>query len=460
MVSTNTPGTGMEAPTWRGAYDRFLILPQGRLNIIEFPFYRNVAERGQPEEEIWRFSWGGRRRFNPVWNMVVEGSTGFSGSFARQVTLNATSVKEALTADLLDALEVSAAEGGVVLEAEGVFIDESSSKSVELQFDPEFQGGAYVSKARDRAPFTRKQLVSLASNGKFVGTFTGRHGENADVESPQPALWTLGPIHEQRGRQKFPILHGGKSTMAVSGRNFDQDASVYVNGRRVDGSIMLEEDEQEKVLIALDSLPSPGMHLLQVQSENGLFSNDFIFHVTKDAEAAAKLKRNIDEPHVGPRDALARAVAKGNLKETKKRLGNARRINARQGEGGSTLLSTAALHGRLEIAKYLLKRGAKVGASNKDGNTPLHVAAFLCRTEIVQLLLDNGGSVTQKNNRSETPIDVVSGKWNDALAGFYKVIADAVGIKLELKRIERERPRIAKLLREHAAKPNQGHKDD
>ncbi|MEO1974353.1 MAG: cytochrome c peroxidase, partial [Pirellulaceae bacterium] len=28
LVSTNTPGTGMDAPTWRGAYDRFLILPQ------------------------------------------------------------------------------------------------------------------------------------------------------------------------------------------------------------------------------------------------------------------------------------------------------------------------------------------------------------------------------------------------------------------------------------------------
>ncbi|MEO1983802.1 MAG: cytochrome c peroxidase, partial [Fuerstiella sp.] len=232
MVSTNTPGTGMEAPTWRGAYDRFLILPQGRLNIIQFPFYQNVAERGQPEEEIWRFSWGGRRRFNPVWNMVVEGSTGFSGSFARQVTLNATSAKEALTADLLNALEVSAAEGGVVLEAEGVFIDESNSRSVKLQFDPEFQGGAYVSKARDRASFTREQLMSLAGDGKFVGTFTGKHGENADVESPQPALWTLGSIHEQRGRQEFPVLHEGKNTMAVSGRNFDDYASIYVDGRR------------------------------------------------------------------------------------------------------------------------------------------------------------------------------------------------------------------------------------
>ena len=42
-VSTNTPGSGMDAPTWRGAYDRFLILPQGRLNIIDFDFYRNYS---------------------------------------------------------------------------------------------------------------------------------------------------------------------------------------------------------------------------------------------------------------------------------------------------------------------------------------------------------------------------------------------------------------------------------
>ena len=46
--------------------------------------------------------------------MIVEGSTGFSGSFARQLTLNPASGRLAETADLLDALEQSAAEGGVV----------------------------------------------------------------------------------------------------------------------------------------------------------------------------------------------------------------------------------------------------------------------------------------------------------------------------------------------------------
>ena len=99
-VSTNTPGTGMDAPTWRGAYDRWLILPQGRLNIIEFDFFRRVAERGLDERSIWQFSWAGRPRFDPVWNMVLEGSTGFSGAFARQVTLNRETASSDLTIDL------------------------------------------------------------------------------------------------------------------------------------------------------------------------------------------------------------------------------------------------------------------------------------------------------------------------------------------------------------------------
>ena len=307
-VSTNTPGTGMEAPTWRGAYDRFLILPQGRLNIVEFPFYKNVAEAGNDERSIWRFTWGGRQSFDSVWDMVLEGSTGFSGSFARQVTLNTSSVKAELTADLLQALEVAATEGGIVLEGEGVFIEQGESKPIELQFDPEFRGGAYVSKARSREAFTREQLVKLAASGEFVGTFTGRHGENADVDSPQPAIWTLGSIHEQRGRQEFPIVHEDNKSMSLSGRNFDDYASIYVDGRRVSGTITVTEDEQEQVVIELDTLPASGMHMLQVQAENGMFSNDFIFHVAESAKAAATLKFQLEEVSVEGRDALPKAI--------------------------------------------------------------------------------------------------------------------------------------------------------
>ncbi len=455
-VSTNTPGTGMEAPTWRGAYDRFLILPQGRLNIVEFPFFKRVAEAGNDERSIWRFTWGGRQSFDSVWDMVLEGSTGFSGSFARQVTLNTSSVKEELTADLLQALEVAAAEGGIVLEGEGVFIEQGESKPIELQFDPEFRGGTYVSKARSREAFTREQLVKLAASGKFVGTFTGRHGENADVESPQPALWTLGSIHEQRGRQEFPIVHEGSKSMSLSGRNFDDYASIYVDGRRVSGAITVTEDEQEQVLIGLDTLPEAGMHMLQVQAENGLFSNDFIFHTAKTQEEAAELKRRLDEAHVDPRDALANAIARGDVDEVRQRLGRqARRINDRQRSSGSTPLSDAAFRGKLEIVKLLIQRGAKVNGTNTDGNTPLIAAAFMCRTEVVRFLLDKGASTSHKNNRRETVIDILSRPWNDELSGFYTGIGNSAGLKMDLDRIKEERPKIAKLLREHASDEKQ-----
>lgn len=454
LVSTNTPGTGMDAPTWRGAYDRFLILPQGRLNIIDFPFYRRVAEQGQSEEEIWRFSWGGRRRFNSVWRMVLEGSTGFSGAFARQLTLSKTTAQKPLTADLLDALELAATEGAVVLEGEGVVIKDDETVPVQLQFDPDFQDGAYVSKSggRDdqREFFSRDQLVRLAAAGQFVGTFTGRHGERADVESPQPAIWTLGPIHQQRGRQQFPILHPGNPTMEVSGRNFDERATAYVDGRRVESSITVTGDDRERVLIQLASLPDPGLHMLQVQATGGLFSNDFIFHVAESESAAVELQRRLDEPHVSAREAIANAIVKGDVKAVRRRLDRQpRAVNQRQRESGSTPLSEAALRGHLDIVALLLDRKANVNATNRDGNTPLVAASFMCRTEVVKRLLESGASVTHKNHRDETVIDIMSQPWNEDLATFYRAIGRAVEMDVDLERIQRERPRIAELLREH-----------
>ena len=204
LVSTNTPGTGMDAPTWRGAYDRFLILPQGRLNIIAFDFYRRIADEGIPERKMWRLSWRGHERFDPVWNMVLEGSTGYSGSFARQVTLNKSTASDTLTTDLLDALEF-------FLRRMGASCCRSKAPSsiirkrmpVILQYDAGYKEGSYVEVAGERRALKRERLVEFAAQGKFVGTFTGRHGSNADYDHPQPALWTLGPIEKQRGSPGF-----------------------------------------------------------------------------------------------------------------------------------------------------------------------------------------------------------------------------------------------------------------
>ncbi|MDA1017111.1 MAG: ankyrin repeat domain-containing protein [Planctomycetota bacterium] len=444
LVSTNTPGTGMDAPTWRGAYDRFLILPQGRLNIIDFPFYARVAEQGIPERNVWQFSWAGRRRFDPVWDMVLEGSTGYSGSFARQVTLNKQTADEELTADLLNALEVSAREGAVVLTVDGVLFG-GAQTPVSLRFDPAENGGRYKSGSDI---FSRETLVALASSRKFVGTFTGRHGIKADIEHPQPALWTLGPIERQRGRQQFPIVHPDNRRMAVSGRHIDDGARVIVDGRLVSGEVAVRD--KERVDISLAKLPDAGMHLLQVQNPDGQMSNDFIFHVVENESAVAELRRSLNQAHVDFAEQVAQAIYRNDLDALKRVVGrNQRRANDRV-PSGSTPLAEAAVRGRLEMVKLLVERGAKVSGTNRDGNTPLHVAAFMCHQKVVQFLLDKGASTNTKNGRGETPIDVVSGDWSKGLGDFYTGVGRAVGIEVDLKQIERQRPELAKLLRNHA----------
>ena len=432
-VSTNTPGTGMDAPTWRGAYDRFLILPQGRLNIIDFDFYRRVAEKGNDEREIWRFSWGGREAFDPVWDMVLEGSVGFSGSFARQLTLNEATADSKFADDLLAALETSAKEGAIVLQADGVFVRNESGRRETLQFDVNRSDGLYVSIRNPSKSYTRARLTRLASKGRFVGTFTGRHGAHDDIDAPQPALWTEGPIQEQRGKQEFPRISEANLTMAMSGRHIDQTAQLVVNGRQAAGTINLESNE--RVVVSLASPPAPGLNFLQVQNPDGRFSNDFIFHMI-DEETERELQAL---------DALITSIEAGDIEGVRGALHSGAKADAKPDDGES-LISKAAIRGETEIIQTLLEAGANVSAANQDGNTPLHIAAFMCHEDTVQTLLAHGASAETKNNRGESAKDVVSSDWSDGLAQFYQAIGRSISRDVDLEHIQKTRPVLAALL--------------
>lgn len=439
LVSTNTPGSGMDAPTWRGAYDRFLILPQGRLNIIDFDFYRNIAEKGIPEKDLWRFSWRSKPRFDPIWEMVLEGSTGYSGTFARQLTLDQNTATQKLTQDLLPALEASAAEEAVVLQADALI----DGQKLTLQF----QNDHYIQVDGDRNRFTRDQLFALAKEGKFLGTFTARHGAQSGFFVPQPALWTLSPIHEQSGRQKFPILADGNQTMTLNARHVTEDAHVIINGRRVPASI--KKGTAETIAITLQSLPPNGLHFLQVQNAQGLFSNDFIFHV---AEKAKDVKPSSDRDPEQLRDLLERSIASGSIARVRRHLKMGHIVDRRHQENGMTPLASAALHGHPEIVTLLLKNKADVKKANRDGNTALHNAAFMGRSEIVKILLKNGASTTIRNHRRESPIGVVSGDWSKDLGDLYRFLNSVIANKIDLEELPDQRKEMTALLRKHATK--------
>ena len=59
---------------------------------------------------------------------------------------------------MLSALELSASEGAIVLEGEGVFVEDASRQLVALQFDATYKDGTYVKRDGDRKSFTRKDI--------------------------------------------------------------------------------------------------------------------------------------------------------------------------------------------------------------------------------------------------------------------------------------------------------------
>lgn len=145
--------------------------------------------------------------------------------------------------------------------------------------------------------------------------------------------------------------------------------------------------------------------------------------------------------------ALVAAARKGDGKAIARLLEGGAKVDAR-GEYGVTPLFAASLYGQADAAKLLIEKGADLrAATSDDGTTPLHAAAFFCHTGVVKRLLGAGARINALNGRSETPLDAVAGSWSRELGELYTGLGRAIGLEIDLERIEAERPRIAALLR-------------
>ena len=146
------------------------------------------------------------------------------------------------------------------------------------------------------------------------------------------------------------------------------------------------------------------------------------------------------------------AAGQGDLEAIKKHVSAGTDLNAKEPGGGSTPLMVAALFGRTKAVGLLIEKGATLDVRNNDGSTALHMAAFFCHTETVELLLAKGANINVRNQRSETPLDTVAGPWTEGLGEFYAGVAKAMGMKLDLEKVQATRPKIATLLRSRGGK--------
>ena len=79
-------------------------------------------------------------------------------------------------------------------------------------------------------------------------------------------------------------------------------------------------------------------------------------------------------------------------------------VNAKDPNGFSPL-HFAALYNQVELARYLLARGADPKSCNTWNDTPLHRAATEGYEEMFQLLLDAGADPDFEDWRNKTPAD-------------------------------------------------------
>ena len=284
LVSTNTPGTGMDAPTWRGAYERWMILPQGRINIFDLMDIVDM-DMSFPERDIWILAGASAN----IWRMVLETSSGFAGSFARQLTLNEITAAAPQTSTILRQLEAAAKDGAILLQAEGIRLGDDADEPVAV----EYRAGAYRNRGGVAARYSRGDLLAAAEAGDLVLTLTGRAGANATANHAQPALWPDLPIQAQTGSLEVPLL-AEDLTLGINARHVAPEPSIFLNGRRVDGAVACDSGtlpscDNEVALVTLAAPPRTnsgwyGLHFLQLQNADGLFSNDLMFF----AEQAAR----------------------------------------------------------------------------------------------------------------------------------------------------------------------------
>ena len=82
-------------------------------------------------------------------------------------------------------------------------------------------------------------------------------------------------------------------------------------------------------------------------------------------------------------------------------------VNA-QDKGGLIPLHNASSYGHLDIAALLIKYNTVVNATDKWGFTPLHEAAQKGRTQLCALLLAHGADPFLKNQEGQSPVDLAS----------------------------------------------------
>lgn len=108
------------------------------------------------------------------------------------------------------------------------------------------------------------------------------------------------------------------------------------------------------------------------------------------------------------------AATIGDLEGVKKHLEAGADINGRDPNFGASVLAAAVVRNQVEVAKYLIEKGADVNQGSQDGSTPLHTAALFGFDESAELLIESGADIFA-SGEGGTPAEVSNADWETTL---------------------------------------------
>ncbi|CAM0943883.1 unnamed protein product [Alopecurus aequalis] len=116
-----------------------------------------------------------------------------------------------------------------------------------------------------------------------------------------------------------------------------------------------------------------------------------------------EVNMDVRKPDDLGRTPLEHAVTRGHLAPVKYLLDHGADLHQRHSSGNGTLLHTAALNGRSEIAKFLISRGVDVNGE-ADCGTPLALAAQRGYTSTVKVLLEHNADPNKATEHQFRPL--------------------------------------------------------
>jgi hypothetical protein len=313
-VTNSSTLNGFDSPTMRGLTDRWLQFSMAPTSAVEMMIqantttFVNIAGFGSiPIGPVGaQFQFDGTQGireltpfavafllFNPVygvlgppiWQMVEEASTGYSGAIARQVPLNVrtTSGGELAQTDaLMSALELADARGLVNLRVNGTRDAGAGPAVINLSYRSD---GTYKNSAQTLS-LTHAQLIAEAqagtSNLTLVGSFrSGQQVPGTGVPQPLLAVGTGTGVTGDPPLPQMSATGGDPGAFTVVGTDVRSDGVVFLDGAPMTGATLACSAgttgsfcNNGNVAVDLPSRPAAGLHLLQVLNPTGPISNE------------------------------------------------------------------------------------------------------------------------------------------------------------------------------------------